>query len=119
VKRYESISDILTALRKRRIQVSREEVESGLEYLGLREPLGPGDLAELIEYLGPQHAVNQRIIRTQKVLSSKKWSDAVLAVRLELKLPPAGLTEGETRELHTALLDNFSAEPPSGLSPVI
>jgi hypothetical protein len=111
-QRYESIPDIMKALRKRRIQVSRKEVESGLEYLGLREPFGPGDVADLIGHLGPQHAVNRRIIRTEGVLTSKKWADAVLAVRLELGLPSIGLSEGEARELHTALLDNFTAEPP-------
>jgi hypothetical protein len=83
--RYESLPDITEALRERRILVTQEKVESALQYLGLREPFGPGDLAELIEYLGPQHTANQRIIRTEKVLSRKKWADAVLAVRLELK----------------------------------
>jgi hypothetical protein len=111
-QRYESIPDIMKALRKRRIQVSRGEVESGLEYLGLREPFGPGDVADLIDHLGPQHAVNRRIIRTQKVLFSKEWADAVLAVRLDLGLPSHGLSEDESREIHTALLENFAAEPP-------
>jgi hypothetical protein len=111
-QRYESISEVLTALRKRRLQVSREEVESVVKHLGLRDPFGPGDMAELIDRLGPQHAVNRRIIRTEKVLSSKEWAGAVLAVRLDLGLPSHGLSEGEARELHTALLDNFAAEPP-------
>lgn len=110
--RYEYLPDITEALRERRILVTQEEVASALEYLGLREPLGPGDLAELIEYLGPQHTANQRIVRTEKVLSSKKWADAVVAVRLELKLPPGGLTEGEARELHIALLDKVSGGQP-------
>ncbi|MFQ6031216.1 MAG: hypothetical protein ACE5Q6_27445, partial [Dehalococcoidia bacterium] len=104
---YETILELLPALRRRQIPASQEEVESELEQLGLREPFGPEDLAELVTHLGPQHRVNQRVIKTKKVLSSKKWRDAVGGVRLALGLPYTGLSQEQAIELHQGLLDTL------------
>jgi hypothetical protein len=112
-KRYESLSEVLNVLRKRRIQASLEEVESVLRRLGLREPFGPEDVAELVTHLQPQHTVSRRIMKTARVLSSREWADAVLAVRLELGLPSTGLSEEAARKLHKALLDTLVGELPT------
>jgi hypothetical protein len=114
-QRYESIAAVLPVLRKRRIQAPREEVESVLRHLGLREPFGPEDVAELVTQLRPQHTVSRRIMQTARVLTSKQWTDAVLAVRLELGLPSTGLSEEAVRDLHRALLDTLLGKQPKGV----
>ena len=69
---YETIPEILEALRKRRILVSRETAELKWEQLGMREPFGAGDLKELEAHLAPEHRVSNRVIKTQRILSAKE-----------------------------------------------
>ena len=104
MQRYETVLALMGALKKRGIQATREEVEASIEYLGLRDPFGSGDLDELMSRLGAEHTVNQRVLRVARVLSAQEWSDSVLAVRMELRLPPTGLPEDAALELHQALL---------------
>lgn len=109
---YETIPKLMAALKKRGIQASREEVEAGIEHLGLREPFDPGDLDDLVSHLGPNHAVNQRINRVSGVLSGKEWRDAVVAVRLELGLSASGLPGDQALAIHKGLLDTELRQQP-------
>ena len=69
-QRYETIDEIQSALGKRSIQATQAEVESAMDWLGLRGNLGPADLTEIANNLGPKHKVNSRILRKQRILSS-------------------------------------------------
>ncbi|MFQ6026323.1 MAG: hypothetical protein ACE5Q6_02285 [Dehalococcoidia bacterium] len=110
-KRYETIEEVQAVLRSRNILATQREIESSLDYLDLPLPLGPGDLPELVENLGPGHKVNPRILRTERILSSKEWAEAVADVRRKMGLPPGGLTQDQARRAHDALIDTFGGDP--------
>ncbi|MFQ6026324.1 MAG: hypothetical protein ACE5Q6_02290 [Dehalococcoidia bacterium] len=108
---YETMEEIQTELRKRNIQATRAEVESALDQLDLRGALGPTDLKEIADHLGPQQKVSDRVLRVQRILDSEEWSEAVVARRIEVGLPANGLSEGQARDLHDALLDSLAGQP--------
>ena len=94
---YETIEEAQAALRKRNILATQAEIVSSLDRLDLPLPLGPADLLEVAGNLGPGHKVNTRILRTERILSSKEWSEAVADVRSKMGLPPNGLTRDQAR----------------------
>ncbi len=108
---YETNAKLEKALEKRGFRVSQKELESVLNQLELRDPFGPEDLNQVACTLGPERRINSRVLRTNRILSSDEWGEAVVVQRLGVGLPASGLTEGEARELHMYLLESLAGQP--------
>jgi hypothetical protein len=105
-KVYDSIGEVLTELQKRGYALERKHVAEAMSQTDLHCPLSDDELDELLFYLAPQQReTNVRRAKLNKVLSGKRWCNAVVMARQRLGLPKAGVSPDEAIALHDALLD--------------
>ena len=105
-KVYHSIGEVLTELQKRGYALERKQVAEAMSQTDLHSPLSDDELDELLLYLAPQQQeTNNRRAKLNKVLSGRRWGNAVVMARQRLALPKAGVSLDEAIALHHALLD--------------
>jgi hypothetical protein len=105
-KVYDSIGEVLTELQKRGYALERKQVAEAMSQTDLHCPLSDDELDELLLYLAPQQQeTNIRRAKLNKVLSGRRWCNAVVMARQRLGLPKAGVSPDEAIALHDALLE--------------
>ncbi len=105
-KVYDSIGEVLTELQKRGYALERKQVAEAMSQTDLHCPLSDDELDELLLYLAPQQQeIDIRRAKLNKVLSGRRWCNAVVIARQRLGLPKAGVSPDEAIALHDALLE--------------
>jgi hypothetical protein len=107
-KVYDSIGEVLTELQKRGYALERKQVAEAMSQTDLHCPLSDDELNEILLYLAPQHQETDiRRAKLNKVLSDRRWRNAVVIARKRLGLPKAGVSPDEAIALHHALLEEI------------
>jgi len=103
--RYEDTDEVLMVLKQRGFVVSRKSVEAAMSVTGMRCPLDDKDIKELAGHSRLREGnVNRGPTKQGKVLSSRRWRDAVVLARYKLKLPAEGISIEEVQARHDELI---------------